>query len=311
MNASLPLVVRGLRKSYGATVAVDDLSFEVRRGECFGLLGPNGAGKSTTLSIVTTLVEPDAGDVLVEGVAVSDAPDAARRNLGVAPQELAVYEELTAAENLAFFGRLYGLRGNELAARVDASLRAARLEDRRAHRVETFSGGMKRRLNFAAAMVHDPRVLLLDEPTAGVDPQSRHHLFEMVAEAKARGVTTVYTTHYMEEAERLCDRIAIMDRGRLVACGTRDELTALAGGRDEARLTFADGVSPAAAEAAFADLGGRMVGDAAAIPVAGVAGLADLLARAERARLPVRSVTLKKPDLETTFLALTGRALRD
>ena len=308
------LTVRGLRKRFGAQVAVDDVSFHVRRGECFGLLGPNGAGKTTTLSMVASLLRPDSGTITVDGIDATSDPLRVRRLLGLVPQELALYEELTAAENLAFFGGLYGLRGAALSLRVAAALEVARLADRAADRVKTFSGGMKRRLNFAVGIVHEPRVILLDEPTVGVDPQSRNHLFDMAAELKKRGVTIVYTTHYMEEAERLCDRVGIVDRGRTVAVGTREELVRSLGAEDEAELRFAPGdlADESRWREAFLPLVVRRRGDdALAVSVRGIEGVKDVLAAAERARLPAKSVTLRKPDLETVFLALTGRALRD
>ncbi len=308
------LTVRGLRKRFGAQVAVDDVSFHVRRGECFGLLGPNGAGKTTTLSMVASLLRPDSGTITVDGIDATSDPLRVRRLLGLVPQELALYEELTAAENLAFFGGLYGLRGAALSLRVAAALEVARLADRAADRVKTFSGGMKRRLNFAVGIVHEPRVILLDEPTVGVDPQSRNHLFDMAAELKTRGVTIVYTTHYMEEAERLCDRVGVVDRGRVVAVGTREELVRSLGAEDEAERRFAPGdlADESRWREAFLPLVVRRRGDdALAVSVRGIEGVKDVLAAAERARLPAKSVTLRKPDLETVFLALTGRALRD
>ena len=314
MNEPLPLRVHQLVKSFGAVRAVDGVSFEVRRGECFGLLGPNGAGKTTTLSIVATLLRPDSGDVAIEGVSVAADPIAARRRLGLIPQEISLYDDLTAEENLAFFGGLYDLRGADLKARVAKALELARLTDRRKDAVKTFSGGMKRRLNFVAGMMHAPSLVLLDEPTAGVDPQSRNHLFDMVEKLKAEGTTLVYTTHYMEEAERLCDRIGIVDRGKLIAVGTRDELAASTGGGDEALLAFAGEVAldDAKLTSAFAPLGAARRGkDAIAVAVSGVEDLSRVLSSAERAGLKPKSVTLRKPDLETVFLALTGRGLRD
>ena len=308
------LTVKGLRKRFGAQVAVDDVSFSVRRGECFGLLGPNGAGKTTILSMVASLLRPDSGTITVDGVDAAADPLRVRRLLGLVPQDLALYEDLTAAENLAFFGGLYGLRGAALGRRVKAALDVARLADRAADRVKTFSGGMKRRLNFAIGIVHEPRVILLDEPTVGVDPQSRNHLFDMAIELKGRGVTIVYTTHYMEEAERLCDRVGIVDRGRVVAVGTRDELVRSLGAEDEAELRFAPGdlADESRWRDAFLPLVVRRRGDdALAVSVRGIDGLKDVLAAAERAKLPAKSVTLRKPDLETVFLSLTGRALRD
>jgi linearmycin/streptolysin S transport system ATP-binding protein len=305
--------VEGVRKRYGQIEALAGVSFDVRRGECFGLLGPNGAGKTTTLAIVCSLARPDSGTVTVDGVDVSRDPERARRSLGVVPQELSIYDDLTARENLQFFGSLFGLRGARLAERTDDALLLAGLDDRANDRVRTFSGGMKRRLNFAIGLVHEPAIVLLDEPTVGVDPQSRNHLFEMVTALKNRGTTVLYTTHYMEEAERLCDRIAILDRGRLVALGTQDELVAKVGAREQVDLEFAAGERPPAA-ALRAALGGLETTErpnGVRVNVDGVPALQDLLGRLDRASLRPRSVSLRRPDLESVFLALTGRALRD
>jgi linearmycin/streptolysin S transport system ATP-binding protein len=211
--------VTDLGKSYGALVAVDGVSFEVARGETFGLLGPNGAGKSTTIGMIVGALRPDRGSVTVDGEADPTRP-ALRRRIGVAPQSLALYEDLTAEENLDFFGRLYGLSGARLKARVEWALAFAGLDDRRRDRVRTYSGGMQRRLNLVCGLIHDPPVLLMDEPTVGVDPQSRNAIFESIEALKREGRTIVYTTHYMEEAERLCDRVAIMDRGKILALDT-------------------------------------------------------------------------------------------
>ena len=217
------LTLENVRKTYGALVAVDGLSLEVRRGEVFGLLGPNGAGKSTTISLCVGLIAPDSGRVAINGS--GDPTDAAiRQAIGVAPQALALYDLLSGEENLRFFGEVYGLAGARLAERVASSLDFVGLTDRQRDRVGTYSGGMKRRLNLAAALVHDPQLILLDEPTVGVDPQSRHQIFENIRELKRLGRTVVYTTHYMEEAERLCDRVAIIDRGKLLALGPVAEL---------------------------------------------------------------------------------------
>ena len=233
------LRAEGLRKSYGSLVAVDGVSFEVGEGEVFGLLGPNGAGKSTTLSMVCGLLTPDSGSVAVCGGAPGSA--SARRALGVAPQELAVYPALTGRENLVFFGRLYGLKGEALKKRCDELLDFVSLSDRAGDRAGAYSGGMKRRLNLACAMMHDPKVLLLDEPTAGVDPQSRNSLYEAVEVLKGQGRAVLYTTHYMEEAQRLCDRVGIIDRGSMLEAGTVEGLIQTHGGETSVVIERAAG----------------------------------------------------------------------
>ncbi len=280
------LELRDLRKWYGPTRAVDGLSLTVRAGEVFGLLGPNGAGKTTTIHMAVGLVAPDAGEVVVNGAGAPTDPEV-RRSIGVAPQAVALYDELTAEENLTFFGRLFGLRGRELAARVDRLLGWTGLEPRRRDRVSGFSGGMKRRLNLAAALVHDPRLVLLDEPTAGVDPQSRNAIFDAVLELKAEGRTVVYTTHYMEEAERLCDRVAIVDHGRVLALDAVETLIDRHGGRSVVTVTHAGG-------------------DERIETSDPVGELTRLLSKKGAS-----SVRVDRPDLESVFLALTGRSLRD
>jgi len=237
--------VREIRKTFGARAAVDRLSFEVRKGETLGLLGPNGAGKTTTLHLLAGLLTPDSGTVSVAGEE-NPAQAKVRRHLGVSPQALALYEDLTGAENLAFFGRLYGLAGAKLRERVAWGLNFAELTERGAERLRAYSGGMQRRLSVACALIHEPRVLLLDEPTAGVDPQSRNHLLERIATLKSQGLTILFTTHYIEEAERLCERVAIMDAGRILACDTVEQLRAQHGG---------------SLEKAFLDLTGRSLRD--------------------------------------------------
>jgi ABC-2 type transport system ATP-binding protein len=279
------LTLEGVRKSYGAAPAVDGLTLEVRRGEIFGLLGPNGAGKSTTVHLAVGLLRPDAGQVRLDGG--DPAHPAVRRRLGLAPQALALYDELTGRENLEFFGRTYGLRGAALASRVAWALEFVRLVDRAADRVDTYSGGMKRRLNIAAALVHDPALILLDEPTVGVDPQSRNAIFESIKTLRAEGRSVIYTTHYMEEAERLCDRVGIMDHGSLLALDTVDGLIARHGGAPHLVVQ-----GPAGEER-----------------VETMDPLAELNRRAAVA--PVAAFRLERPTLEEVFLRLTGRTLRD
>jgi ABC-2 type transport system ATP-binding protein len=293
--------VRELRKSFGATVAVDDVSFEVGRGETFGLLGPNGAGKTTTIGMLVGVLRPDGGTVLVNGEAKPTETEA-RMAVGVAPQSLSLYEELTAKENLTFFARLYRLSGAKLAARVDWALDFAELTDRAKDRVKTFSGGMKRRLNLAVALVHDPQVLFLDEPTVGVDPQSRNHIFSRVEELKLLGRTIIFTTHYMEEAQRLCDRVAIMDHGKLLDLDRVDALIDRHGGRS---VVKAELVRPPADPSVLpAPLDGLSLRFESERPL-------EEVARLSTAGVAFQTLEVARPDLETVFLTLTGRSLRD
>jgi ABC-2 type transport system ATP-binding protein len=280
------LTLTNVRKRYGPLVAVDGLSLEIRRGEIFGLLGPNGAGKSTTVNLAVGLLAPDEGRVTVgEGASPGDA--AVRRRIGVAPQALAVYDQLTGRENLEFFGRMYGLGGATLSERVSWALRFVQLEDRASDRAVTYSGGMKRRLNLAAALVHDPALILLDEPTVGVDPQSRNAIFESIETLRAEGRTIIYTTHYMEEAARLCDRVGIIDHGKLLAVDTVPTLLGAFGG---------------APTLVLARSGGEY-----RVQTADPLGELNRLAAME----PVGEFRLERPTLEQVFLHLTGRQLRD
>jgi ABC-2 type transport system ATP-binding protein len=293
--------VRDLRKAFGQTVAVDGITFDVRPGETFGLLGPNGAGKSTTIGMLTGALAPDAGSIrLAEGGSPGEA--AVRRQIGFAPQALSLYEDLTAAENLFFFGRLYSLAGTALEERAKTALEFAGLSDRRGHRVKTFSGGMKRRLNLAVALVHDPQVVFLDEPTAGVDPQSRNHIFEWIEGLRGAGRTVVYTTHYMEEAQRLCDRVAIMDHGKILDLDTIPALLERYGGRSVVKGEL---VRPPGDDVKLPgtvdDLSLRFESDR---PFEEIAQLSS-------AGVAFQTLEITKPDLESVFLSLTGRSLRD
>jgi ABC-2 type transport system ATP-binding protein len=236
------LHVKNLRKTFGSLVAVDDVTFTLERGQLVGLLGPNGAGKTTTVSIVAGLLTPDRGDVLVGGQRLAGDTDPAKRRIGLVPQDLALYEELTAVANLRFFGALYNLSGRALDQAIASALELVELADRSGDRVKTFSGGMKRRLNLAAGLLHDPDILLLDEPTVGVDPQSRNAIFDNLEELKRRGKALLYTTHYMEEAERLADRIIVIDHGKVIANdtleGLRSQVAATGGGRVNLETVF-------------------------------------------------------------------------
>ena len=317
MTSAPVLVARDLHKRFGDLQAVDGVSFQIREGETYGLLGPNGAGKTTTISMVCGLLATDRGDVTVDGNPISVGAVAAKAGIGVVPQELAVYPDLTAKENLEFFGGLYGLGGATLKRRVAEVLEIIGLTERAKDRTSTFSGGMQRRLNIGVGLLHQPRLLLLDEPTVGVDPQSRNAILESVAQLGQAGMAVLYTTHYMEEAERLCDRIGIIDGGRIRAEGTQRELVALVGQRDQVRVTVAGGASAAAeAAAAVAKVNGvdsAIAKDGVVEAIADDAGgvLAALLAAAEGTGAIVRGVELVRPDLEAVFLHLTGRALRD
>jgi ABC-2 type transport system ATP-binding protein len=293
--------VQDLHKSFGPTVAVAGISFDVNAGETFGLLGPNGAGKSTTIAMLTGALTPDSGRIGING---DHPPDAAatRLQVGVAPQSISLYDELSAAENLAFFGKLYQLAGATLDDRIDWALDFAGLTDRRKHRVKTFSGGMKRRLNLAVALVHDPRVIFLDEPTAGVDPQSRNHIFERIERLRSEGRTVIYTTHYMEEAQRLCDRVAIMDHGRILDVDTVPALLARYGGRSVVKAELAR--PPAGGVSLPGELDGLSMRFESERPLEDVARLTS-------DGIAFQTLEVTRPDLETVFLSLTGRSLRD
>src|SRR5919204_3355751 len=236
------LTIRNLRKTFGSLVAVDDVTFAIERGQLLGLLGPNGAGKTTTVSMIAGLISPDRGDVLIGGHRLTGDTHPAKRQIGLVPQDLALYDELSARDNLRFFGALYGLRGGALEEAMRAALEFVELGDRARDRVKTFSGGMKRRLNLAAGLLHEPDILLLDEPTVGVDPQSRNAIFDSLETLKRRGKALLYTTHYMEEAERLADRIVVIDHGRVIAddtlAGLQSRVAAVGGGRANLETVF-------------------------------------------------------------------------
>ena len=309
------LVCRDLRRRYGQRLAVDGVGFRVDPGETYGLLGPNGAGKTTTISMICGLLRRDGGEVTVAGASLDRDPGAVKAAIGYVPQDIALYPDLSGGENLRFWGRMQGLSGHELAARVDAVLEVVGLADRARDKVADYSGGMQRRLNIGAGLLHRPRLLVLDEPTVGVDPQSRNAILENVETLRGEGAAVLYTTHYMEEAERLCDRVGIIDQGRLIAEGTRRELVAQIGERDRIEL------------AASGDLIGLAAGwrrtldgvDEATVVAGGLHLVARdgrrllprLLELAETAGVEVTSVEVVEPDLEAVFLHLTGKALRD
>ena len=313
-NAPALLECSGLRKNYGAVVAVDGVSFSIAPGESYGLLGPNGAGKTTTISMVVGLFDPDAGEVVVQGVPMGRDPTRAKVQIGYVPQDIALYPDLTARENLVFFGRLYGLGGDELGGRVEETLGLVGLVDRGDDRVDTYSGGMKRRLNIAAGMLHRPSLLVLDEPTVGVDPQSRNSILEAIEQLGRAGMAVLYTTHYMEEAERLCDRVGIIDEGRIVAEGTRRELVAMVGERDRVRIDASGDTVKLARTLRKVTGVDEVTEREGGVDVTGVEArrlLPALLEAAQKSRAQVGSVEVLEPDLESVFLHLTGKALRD
>jgi ABC-2 type transport system ATP-binding protein len=311
--SNVVLKARDLRKRYGSLEAVRGVSFDIHEGETYGLLGPNGAGKTTTISMVCGLLTRDAGEVTLDGQAVDVGQVAAKAGIGYVPQDLAIYPDLTAKENLEFFGRLYGLGGATLKSRVAQVLEVIALTERARDRADKFSGGMQRRLNIGIGLLHQPRLLLLDEPTVGVDPQSRNAILESVAALGKQGMAILYTTHYMEEAERLCDRIAIIDGGEIRAEGTQRELVSLIGEQDTVRLTVTGDVAGAVEDvSALPDVVKADASDGTIrILVANARQALPRLIDAAEAKADVKGVDVVEPDLEAVFLHLTGRALRD
>jgi ABC-2 type transport system ATP-binding protein len=304
------LAFRSITKRYGTIVALDGISLEIAPGEFFGLLGPNGAGKSTLISLAAGLRSPDRGETTLAGQVLSPSNQTLRRMLGFVPQTIALYADLTAEQNLRIFGQLYGLRGRDLQNRIDEALESVQLADRRHSAVKTFSGGMQRRLNLVAALLHRPKLLLCDEPTVGVDPQSRNAIFEYLLRLNREGVTIIYSTHYMEEAARLCSRIGIIDHGKILALGSLDELLTHLPFEDE--IVFPETQATAkfvpqlAAHGQFETVGGthrfRPWPD---YP------LSAFFAAVENANIATRLFEIQRPSLEAVFLHLTGRKLRD
>jgi ABC-2 type transport system ATP-binding protein len=310
----IAIEVNHLKKSFGDFIAVQDASFTAEAGEVLSLLGPNGAGKSTTISMLSGLLQPTDGDACIMGHSVVREPEFAKASLGVVPQDIALYPDLSARENLVFWGKMYGLRGAALKSRVDEVLEVIGLADRQRDHVGKFSGGMKRRVNIGAALLHKPAVIIMDEPTVGIDPQSRRHILDNVKELNLEGMTVLYTTHYMEEAAELSHHIAIMDKGRVIARGTHDELIKLVGEQTRIDITLnteAEKILPAWQMTEGVSKIDSKDGKVTALVDDSNRVLPRLFDAASKAGIRIISVDIQEPNLETVFLHLTGRALRD
>jgi ABC-2 type transport system ATP-binding protein len=306
--------VENLHKYFDQVQAVRGASFEIQAGEIFSLLGPNGAGKSTTISMLSCLLAPTKGEAWVMGHSIKDDPQAVKASLGIVPQEIALYPDLTARENLNFWGKMYGQRGQALNQRVDDVLDVIGLVDRQNDKVKTFSGGMKRRVNIGVALLHKPDLIIMDEPTVGIDPQSRRHILDNVKQLNAQGMTVLYTTHYMEEAQELSDHIAIMDRGEVIAYGTHDKLVEIVGELDRIDLTTSTPADPIVET--WKQIGGvqKITSENGTLTLLAKDSnrvLPDLFQAANAVDVRITSVDIQEPNLEAVFLHLTGRALRD
>jgi ABC-2 type transport system ATP-binding protein len=310
------LTTKDLKKNYGDFEAVKGISFNVLRGEIFSLLGPNGAGKTTTISMLSCLLNPTAGEAEINGHKIPKESMAVKKVIGVVPQEIALYDTLSARQNLVFWGQMYEMSGKPLDNRIDEVLEQIGLTDRANDRVETFSGGMKRRLNIGVGLMHRPQLLFMDEPTVGIDPQSRRRILDTVKELKAQGMTLLYTTHYMEEAEELSDRVGIIDHGKLIALGTQKELTKLVGSQETLRLHLGEGDGSEEMAERLQSLpavlhAGGANGEVVLTVEEAAEALPSIVSAANDANVRIRSIDIEEPNLEAVFLHLTGRALRD
>lgn len=310
------LEVNNLAKNYGDFQAVKGISFSIKEGEIFSLLGPNGAGKTTTISMLSTLYAPTSGDATIAGHSVTKNPMAVRNAIGVVPQDLALYEDLTARENLTFWGQMYGLSGTALKNRVEEVLGQIGLVDKAKDRVKTYSGGMKRRVNIGVGLLHKPKLLFMDEPTVGIDPQSRRAILDTVKDLNKQGMTVLYTTHYMEEAEELSDRVGIIDHGDLIALGTQKELTKQVGETETLILHISENEDPEALVASFKGIKGVIEANAvnheiSVITPSAADVMAPVVTKANERGIKIHSIDIREPNLEAVFLHLTGRALRD
>ncbi len=309
------VIVQSLVKSFGALKAVDGVNFEVKKGTCFGLLGPNGAGKSTTISMIMGTLVPDSGQVTIDGKSIAGETDPLRRKIGYVPQELALFEDLNSTQNLSFFASLYGMTKSEMEARTKAVLTIVGLSDRATEPIKNFSGGMKRRLNIAVALIHSPELLVLDEPTVGVDPQSRNAIFDVLEKLKTNGMTLIYTSHYMEEVERMCDQIAIIDHGKVMMLGTLEELLETLPSRFQLRFSFSDQETASHAETVLskAKIGTifRNEGMVEILPEKNAKAIVDSVNELQNAGLVFDDMRVERGTLEEVFLKSTGKSLRD
>jgi len=310
------LEVQNLVKQYGDFTAVKGISFDIKEGEIFSLLGPNGAGKTTTISMLSTLYTPTSGDATIGGHSITNNPMAVKQVIGVVPQEIALYEDLTAKENLLFWGQMYGLSGKSLNQRVDEVLEQIGLVDKAKNRVKTYSGGMKRRVNIGVGLLHKPRLLFMDEPTVGIDPQSRRAILDTVKDLNKHGMTVLYTTHYMEEAAELSNRVGIIDHGELIALGTQAELTKQVGQTDTLILHISENEDADALADSLKNMPDVLKAtttdhEVSIITPSAENILASVVSKANERGIKIRSIDIREPNLEAVFLHLTGRALRD
>jgi len=302
-----------LSKSYKDIKALSEISLEVKKGELYGLLGPNGAGKSTCINILSSLIKPDSGEVFYDGKSLAKNQKHCRKILGVVPQEIALYEDLSAVENLVFWGKLYGKKGKVLNTKIDELLHMLGLYDRRKHKVKTYSGGMKRRINIAAALLHDPEIVFMDEPTVGIDPQSRNLIFEVIEELHTRGLTMIYTTHYMEEAERLCDRIGIIDEGKILSEGTLADLRKASSIKEEIHLQFSNPEKNELTTLTQKHQHNLILNEHELILSSNQSDvdLPVLIQDCLSSQLKIENINISNVNLESIFLELTGKSLRD
>jgi ABC-2 type transport system ATP-binding protein len=306
--------LRSVSKSYGNIEAVKNVSFSIDKGEIFGILGPNGAGKSTIVNILNTLVRPDKGDVIIDGVNIKDDGDTIKLIMGIVPQEIALYEELSALENLMFWGGLYNIPKSELMTNVNNTLEIVDLSYRKNDRIKTFSGGMKRRINIACSLLHNPKILVLDEPTVGVDPQNRNHIFEVIERLNSEGMTIIYTTHYMEEAERFCDKIAIIDVGSIIAQGTLKELRKFSDVKDLITVKLADSDNEVITRITSANPLFRFdsTSDTLKVECGNISkDVSIIINHIQNSGGVIERIYTQGTNLESIFLKLTGKKLRD